>query len=457
MRLLNAWLTLVLTGALGGGQIGRTPPRPLKLKAPAQTVRLEDLSWTEAERHLTSDAVVVLPLGAAAKEHGPHLKLRNDLTLAEYLTRRVMSETPVVVAPALTYHFYPAFLEYPGSTSLTAATAREMTADVVRSLARAGARRFYVLNTGISTVVPLTTTAKLLANEGILLGFTDFKARTEGAAAAIQKQTGGTHADEIETSMMLYVDPSVVDMSLAVRDYTPAPPGPLHLTRRPDGEGVYSRSGIWGDPTLATPEKGRVILDALVTGIVNDIDGIRKAPLPVAVPAQDSPQLPGTSLAPTSGAGRPAGCSDGDERTIRGIGPAFSVAWTDQDAQRLANLWSAEGDIVHPDGSVERTARVIQQNRAYLFSRPEYKASRHFLGIGTIRCLTHDVAVADGKWELREVVNASRQTVPPVDGLCTLVLKRAGGAWGIEAYRYTITPRGTPPPVLLPRPGFITK
>jgi hypothetical protein len=125
------------------------------------------------------------------------------------------------------------------------------------------------------------------------------------------------------------------------------------------------------------------------------------------------------------------------------------VAWTDQDAQRLANLWSTDGDIVHPDGSVERTARMIQQNRAYLFS--------HFLGIGAIRCLTSDVAVADGKWELREVTNAARQTLPPAEGLCTLVLKRLGGSWAIEAYRYTVTPRGTPPPVRLPRPGFLSK
>ncbi len=455
MRLLHIVFVLVLSGGMAGGQIGRTPPRAAKLRAPAETVRLEDLNWMEAERHLTGDAVVLLPLGAAAKEHGPHLKLRNDLTLAEHLTRRVMAETPVVVAPPLTYHFYPAFLEYPGSTSLAAATARDMTADVVRSLARSGARRFYVLNTGISTVVPLAASAKLLANEGILLGFTDFKARTEGAAAGIQQQSGGTHADEIETSMMLYVDASVVDMSLAVKDYSPAAAGPLRLTRRPDGDGVYSRTGIWGDPTLATPEKGRVIVDALVTGIVQDIDGIRKAPLPVAALQDSQPQ--GTSSGPSAGAARPAGCSEGDERSIRGIGPTFAVAWTDQDAQRLASLWSSEGDIVHPDGSVERTAKVIQQNRAYLFSRQEYKASRHFLGIGNIRCLTGEVAVADGKWELREVVNASRQTIPPVDGLCTLVLKRTGGVWAIEAYRYTVTPRGTPPPVVLPRPGFITK
>ena len=457
MRLLNLTFVLVLAGGLTGGQIGRIPPRPLKIKAPAEAVRLEDLTWTEAERHLRSDAVVMLPLGAAAKEHGPHLKLLNDLTLAEYLTRRVMDETPVVVAPPLTYHFYPAFLEYPGSTSLSVATARDLTADVVRSLARSGPQRFYVLNTGISTVVPLAAAAKLLASEGIVLGFTDFKTRTEAAAAKIQQQAGGSHADEIETSMMLYIDSSAVDMSLAVRDFAPAPAGPFKLTRRSDGSGVYSRSGIWGDATLATPEKGRVIVESIIPGIVHDIEAIRKAPLPVPVPAQDSPPLPGTTGGTVAGAARPGGCSEGDERTIRGMGSTFAVAWTDQDAQRLANLWSTEGDIAHPDGSVERTARVIQQNRAYLFSRPEYKASRHFLAIGTIRCLSGDIAVADGKWELREVVNASRQTVPPVEGLCTLVLKRTGGAWAIEAYRYTVTPRGTQPPVVLPRPGFITK
>ena len=55
----------------------------------------------------------MIPLGAASKEHGPHLKLRNDLTLADYLTGRVADSTPLVVAPTLPYHFYPAFLEYP--------------------------------------------------------------------------------------------------------------------------------------------------------------------------------------------------------------------------------------------------------------------------------------------------------------------------------------------------------
>ncbi len=100
--------------------------------------RLENLTWPEAEPLLTPDAIVVIPLGAASKEHGPHLKLRNDLTIADYLTRRVLDAAAVVVAPTLTYHYYPAFVEYPGSTTLSLDTARGMTTDVIKSLSRYG-------------------------------------------------------------------------------------------------------------------------------------------------------------------------------------------------------------------------------------------------------------------------------------------------------------------------------
>ena len=47
-------------------------------------VLLENLTWDEAERVLTPDAVVVIPLGAECKEHGRHLPLNNDFLMAEY-------------------------------------------------------------------------------------------------------------------------------------------------------------------------------------------------------------------------------------------------------------------------------------------------------------------------------------------------------------------------------------
>ena len=248
--------------------------------SPAATpgILLEDLTWQQAERVLTPDAVVVIPLGAAAKEHGPHLRLNNDFVLAEYFKRRVMAREAVVVAPTINYHFYPAFVEYPGSTSLRLEAARDVVVDICRGLARFGPKRFYVLNTGVSTIRALKPAQEQLAAEGIVMHFTDILTIGEEAEKAVRQQEGGTHADEIETSMMLYMDPSLVDMSKAAKDYHPQGTG--GLTRDPKGKGTFSATGIWGDATLATREKGRRVVEAMVEGMLKEIVTLRAAAPP---------------------------------------------------------------------------------------------------------------------------------------------------------------------------------
>lgn len=241
-------------------------------------VELAQLTWVEAEQVLDAQAVVVLPLGAAAKEHGPHLRLDNDFQMAEYFKRRVLAAADVVVAPTIAYHYYPAFLEYPGSTHLRFETARDLVVDIVRSLAGYGPRRFYVLNTGVSTLRPLEAAAEALRAEGILLHFTNILEVAGDAVERVQEQICGTHADEIETSMMLYIAPDRVDMSRAVREDRPGGRG--GLTRRADGEGTYSESGVWGNATLATVEKGRIVVEATVAGILRDLETLRTAELP---------------------------------------------------------------------------------------------------------------------------------------------------------------------------------
>jgi len=250
----------------------------LPLSQPARVGRailLESLSWDEAEHVLTPDTVVVIALGAESKEHGRHLQLNNDFLMAEYFKKRVLASSGqnVVVAPSINYSFYPAFLEYPGSTSLSFDTTRAMLTDIVHSLAHYGPRRFYILNTGISTLRPLAQAAADLAKDGILLRYTDLT--REDPVEKKLRQSGGTHADEIETSMMLYIAPESVRMNKAVRDLNPNQPG--GLTRDPRGKGTYSPTGAWGDPTLATREKGRAIVESVVSTVLKEIEDLRQA------------------------------------------------------------------------------------------------------------------------------------------------------------------------------------
>src|SRR5688572_26362445 len=84
------------TRALSGARRSSTDER--MESSPHPGVLLEDLTWIDAEARLGPEALVVIPIGAAAKEHGPHLRLKNDLILADYFKRRVLSVFFIVTA-----------------------------------------------------------------------------------------------------------------------------------------------------------------------------------------------------------------------------------------------------------------------------------------------------------------------------------------------------------------------
>jgi len=230
-------------------------------------VKLETLSWVEAERWFTTNPVIVMPLGAAAKEHGPHLPLNNDAIIAGWLAEQVRRLRPVVIAPLINASFYPAFVEYPGSISLRAQTARDVIVDICNSLARFDLTRFYVLNTGLSTLRPLAE-AKARLGDGVVFDYLVLDQALQMLPADLLTQSYGSHADEAETSLMLHIAPQVVDMSRALDD---GAEGEGRLTRQ-RGQGLWSRSGVFGQATLASAEKGSIIAAHLLQHCLQRID-----------------------------------------------------------------------------------------------------------------------------------------------------------------------------------------
>jgi len=228
---------------------------------------LERLSWVEAETLFKQDRIVVIPLGAAAKEHGPHLPLNNDALIAQWLAEEVAQALPVIIAPPVNASFYPAFVEYPGSISLRFETARDLLVDICSSLAAQGAKRFYVLNTGVSTEAPLAQARTLLSQQDIRFEYLQLGTALQSMPSGLLKQSRGGHADEHETSLMLHIAPQVVDMDKAVDD---GATGDGHLSRV-EGVGIYTPSGVYGQATLATAEKGRAVATALLDQVLQDI------------------------------------------------------------------------------------------------------------------------------------------------------------------------------------------
>lgn len=443
-------MRLVLA-VVGVAVMAAASPAGWQAVKPPAGVALADLAWVDAEPALTASAVVVIPLGAGALEQGPHLKLNAGERLARHLASRVQAAASVVVGPTLTYHAYPEFAEYPGTASLTPNTAQAMTVDAVRALAKHGPRRFYVLNTEPAAMTALSGAAKTLADAGILLGYTDPRFRLRPRAQQLwPRAVAAGHASEITTSMMLFVDPSAVDMTRATRDYAS---GTGALTRQEGGPGVVSKSGILGDATVATRAGGQALVETLVAGALEDIEAVRNAPLPGVKPAAPPPPARVPAPRPPSRSDDqilPSGCTAGEERTIRGLGPRFTTFWRDQDAESIARMFAGRGDMRPPDGQIER-AEVIMTNRFDLFRKRDYRGSVHTLQLNDIRCVAPGFAIADGKWELRLM-----DPPKPYMGWCTLVLRGESGAWRIEAWRYTVDPppNTTPPPTILKKPGW---
>lgn len=238
---------------------------------------VESLTWVEAGKALLEGPTLLLPVGARTKEHGPHLPLDTDFRLAEYLARRIAERCALLVLPTLAYGFYPAFTEYPGSASIGFEAFRDTVADICRSFAAHGARRCYVLNTGISTLRPLEAARERLAELGIHMRYSDFERAGAEARARVETQPRGSHADEIETSMLLYIAPEVVHLERARPELAEDLGGPVGLTRDPAANaGVFSATGSWGDPTLATRAKGEVVVEAMVEDLIADVEAFAR-------------------------------------------------------------------------------------------------------------------------------------------------------------------------------------
>ncbi|MEZ5444210.1 MAG: creatininase family protein [Gammaproteobacteria bacterium] len=235
-----------------------------------------DVSWPKVECALADGCIAALPIGAAAKEHGFHLPLNTDYLQAEWLARQLVEAVPVVVWPTLSYGYYPVFVDYPGSISLQRETFCSVVQDVLAGIARAGARSCAVLNTGISTIAPLEGAIRRdYGRMAVALINVYAGPRFTRVSEEIEEQPFGGHADEIETSLMLTMHPERVDMARA----TPAPAQIRRgLFNRRDPQGPnFSPSGVNGDPTRATAEKGRRLAAAMREDVLEAIAALRGA------------------------------------------------------------------------------------------------------------------------------------------------------------------------------------
>ena len=225
---------------------------------------IEDMTMPEFVSGLEKTRTVLVPFGAT-EEHGPHLPLSTDTLHAVEVGRKLAERRDIFIAPPVPYGVCRSTSQHPGTISLTTATLRALAIDIVTALYRQGLRNF-VLLTGHAGG---THTGTLIdAGEELLQRFADLKIAvlTEFMLAAKEgrgliETADDSHAGEIETSRICHSHPHLVK-GAAEREYPTFPVGILVRNKR-----KFWPGGVWGDPSLASADKGRRLEELVVEAL----------------------------------------------------------------------------------------------------------------------------------------------------------------------------------------------
>ncbi len=233
---------------------------------------LGQLTWPEAAAAMEEFPIVVLPFAAGAKQHGPHLAMNADQVVMEYLLDAVVESMAVLVAPSILHGWFPAFRDFPGTEVADPAVFQNYVREVAESMIRQGAQRLVLLNMGIerATGLPLGVVARdLHVDHGLPVLLISWDDLESAEVAELAEQHRGGHADEIETSVNLYLQPERVYMERAVTDYRS---DPASQTGYAPGRFDPDESGVFGDPTLATAEKGERVLAIMRSNLLEALE-----------------------------------------------------------------------------------------------------------------------------------------------------------------------------------------
>jgi creatinine amidohydrolase len=261
----------------------------------------ERLTWPQVREAAAENRVCVIPV-ATLEDHGPHLPIDTDLRITAEICRRAAEQAPdeILLLPPVPHGYSPHHMDLPGPITIGWDTFTRYLVDIGHSLAHHGFRRMLFLNGHGSNQNLVEMAARLvgLEHDGVLAAAAFHTSGAESArliAELRESELGGmAHACELETSMYLAIDPDAVDMDKAV-DERSYPAGPHSWMDWSDGPlkvmpwwSSFSRTGVQGDATKGTAEKGQALLDAAVAECIEFVRELLQKPLPVRREPQET-------------------------------------------------------------------------------------------------------------------------------------------------------------------------
>jgi len=215
----------------------------------------------------------VLAVGST-ESHGEHLPHGTDTLIASHLAEAVAERVEgLLVLPALPIGMSAHYSSFPVAVTLTTETLMRVLREVLASLLNHGIKKLLIVNGHDGNIPAIEAATREFRMEHPEMRIAVLEAWWVTAGELLPEGTfevwdGLGHGGEGETSMMLAVAPELVEMEKA-RGVVPDLPAHVQVKWRFDELTPYA---VTGDPTKATPEKGRLMRDALVDLLVDFIE-----------------------------------------------------------------------------------------------------------------------------------------------------------------------------------------
>jgi creatinine amidohydrolase len=243
----------------------------------------EEMTWPETQEAVAEGRVAILPTGST-EQHGPHLPLSTDVLCSYSVCKKVAETVPrdAVVFPPVWYGFNEHHADFPGTLWVDWQPFIAYLIEIGRSAVHHGFRKLVIVN-GHGSNTPFTQiAARKITNTTdaicAALNYWDFGQEAITKVRESEWPGGMAHACELETSLLLYLAPHLVDMKKAKKRDISFPKS-KYIYWDLQGGAVggkvafmdqwsrISKTGIIGDPRLATRKKGKIVFESVVENL----------------------------------------------------------------------------------------------------------------------------------------------------------------------------------------------
>jgi creatinine amidohydrolase len=249
--------------------------------------RYNRLTWAEMNDAIAMQKLVILPTGST-EQHGKHLPLDVDVFLCEEVCLEVGRRIPekVLILPPVAYGLNLHHIDFPGTIHIEPEVFIAFCLNITKSVAYHGFQKILLVNGHGSNqpLIDLIARKTVLATESLCFA-TGYFLFLMKAFEDVRESDVIAHADEFETSLYLHLAPERVQMDKAVKDddrmgqHVSSDSTGNYPVRFNDFWGRWTKTGVHGDATVATAEKGKHIFEAAASGLVSLVDELREWPI----------------------------------------------------------------------------------------------------------------------------------------------------------------------------------